>query len=256
MGQRQLVAFAKPRLGFRFGPRQRFGFRFGRDHQQRFESSGGSSSGSYNQDVFASGFGVMAYAGYNSTGSRFDGGWAWGEGWSGVAGTARGPSAYSGVGYAFTPGAAVSVADLADQSNTEGHQVALQMQATDWAAGSGAAAASGSASAPTYAALGLPDGLAIDPSTGLISGTIQAGDAADGPYVVTVTFTDADGSASQTFLWTVADPVTVRPPSTSPASRAVRFPWPMTGADANGAALDLERDRPARRPGHQPPRAA
>ena len=45
-------------------------------------SSGGSSSGSYNQAVFASGFGVMAYAGYYGAGSRFDGDWAWGEGWT------------------------------------------------------------------------------------------------------------------------------------------------------------------------------
>ena len=49
--------------------------------------------------------------------------------------------------------------------------------------------------------------------TGLISGTILPGDAADGPYFVTVSYTDAAGnSASQSFLWNVADPVTFKDP--------------------------------------------
>ena len=98
-------------------------------------------------------------------------------------------------------------------------------------------AAPAAAPSPTYAAWGLPAGLAIDPSTGLISGTIQAGDAANGPYVVTVTFTDADGSAGQTFLWNVTDPVMVTAPADQSGVEGGAVALPMAGVDANGAAL-------------------
>ncbi len=58
----------------------------------------------------------------------------------------------------------------------------------------------------TYAAAGLPGGLAIDTATGLISGTISDGAAAGMPFTVTVTVTD-NGTlplqASTTFNWFV-----------------------------------------------------
>jgi|GEM_PF-749331 len=60
----------------------------------------------------------------------------------------------------------------------------------------------------TYTASGLPDGLSINPSTGLISGTIADSAAVTGSYNVTVIVTDpSGGSASQTFLWMVNDGV-------------------------------------------------
>ncbi len=49
--------------------------------------------------------------------------------------------------------------------------------------------------APTFAATGLPDGITIDPATGVISGTTTAG----GAYQVTVTAQNSMGSTSQTF---------------------------------------------------------
>src|SRR6056297_770743 len=65
----------------------------------------------------------------------------------------------------------------------------------------------------TYSAEGLPDGLTIDPDTGVISGTIdnsasQEGPDNDGVYSVTVTAEDNNGeTTTQTFDWTVSNPV-------------------------------------------------
>ncbi len=57
----------------------------------------------------------------------------------------------------------------------------------------------------TYSATGLPTGLQINATTGLISGAIADNAFAGGPYSVTITATDGadNSSASQTFTWTV-----------------------------------------------------
>ncbi|MBO1928512.1 putative Ig domain-containing protein, partial [Thiomicrorhabdus sp. 6S2-11] len=63
----------------------------------------------------------------------------------------------------------------------------------------------------TFSASGLPEGLSINSSTGVISGTIvsDASDATDDDnntqaYTVTVTATDGEGAeTSQDFTWTV-----------------------------------------------------
>ena len=60
-----------------------------------------------------------------------------------------------------------------------------------------------------FAAKGLPPGLTIDPATGLISGTLEAGSSTGGPngdgsYSVTVFATDPSGvTVSATFVWRV-----------------------------------------------------
>ena len=51
---------------------------------------------------------------------------------------------------------------------------------------------------------GLPAGLCINPSTGLISGTISSSADASSPYSVTITGTDQPNSANASFTWTVA----------------------------------------------------
>ncbi len=57
----------------------------------------------------------------------------------------------------------------------------------------------------TYAATGLPKGLAIDPNTGKITGTIDPSASANGPYSVMVTATDDKGAAAtETFAWTLS----------------------------------------------------
>lgn len=89
---------------------------------------------------------------------------------------------------------------IPDQSDSDGQAVSLPT--------------SGSFSDPDmdqlfFSATGLPSGLAIDPATGVIAGTIdsaasQGGPAGDGGYTVVVTATDNQGGTiTDTFVWTV-----------------------------------------------------
>ena len=60
---------------------------------------------------------------------------------------------------------------------------------------------------PSYSATGLPTGLVIDGTTGVISGTINSSASVAGPYTVVVTMADGNGgSATQTFSWIVSNP--------------------------------------------------
>ncbi len=60
----------------------------------------------------------------------------------------------------------------------------------------------------SFTATGLPPGLTIDPATGVISGTIDTSASAGGPYSVVVTASDGNGgTVSQTFGWTVSNPL-------------------------------------------------
>ena len=66
-----------------------------------------------------------------------------------------------------------------DQQNIEGDMVSLAIGATD-----------SEGDTLTFGALGLPPGLSIHTSTGLISGTIPLGSAANSPYTVTISVND------------------------------------------------------------------
>jgi len=101
----------------------------------------------------------------------------------------------------------VAVPVLTDLSNVEGDAVSFQAPApTD--------------ASPTYSAVNLPNGISINSSTGQISGTLAVGDAANGPYAVTVTTTYGDGtSSSQSFNWTVTAVDTTAPVLTNPGSQ-------------------------------------
>ncbi len=183
-------------------------------------ATSGSFSTSYDQDVGYSGF--SQEAGVSEMGS--DSGWTWGVGWAGAGRNGPlGPSAYSGLGYTFAPG--VTVAPVNDQFDAEGQAVSVQVQAS----GSGV----------VYSAQGLPAGVAINASTGLISGTIAAGAYAAGPlYVSTVTYTDAAGaSASQSFVWLISDPVTLTNPGDQSGTEGVGVDLIPTATDVNGGDL-------------------
>jgi hypothetical protein len=107
---------------------------------------------------------------------------------------------YAGVANAFAginvgahvtpPSSGVTVTNPGSQSTTTGSAVSLQITASSTNSGS-----------LTYAATGLPSGLSISSSTGLISGTASTA----GTYSTTVTVTDSTGATgTAAFTWTVS----------------------------------------------------
>jgi hypothetical protein len=88
-------------------------------------------------------------------------------------------------------GNTVTVTNPGNQTGTVGTAVSLQIHATDSASGQ----------TLTYSATGLPTGLSINSSSGLISGTPSAA----GTFSVTVTAQDTTGaSGSASFTWTIS----------------------------------------------------
>jgi hypothetical protein len=80
-----------------------------------------------------------------------------------------------------------------DQANVDGEtSISLPMTTTN--AGSGTL---------SYSATGLPLGLTINSTSGVIGGLISASDDADSPYAVTVTVGDCTYTTSQTFNWNI-----------------------------------------------------
>ncbi len=93
----------------------------------------------------------------------------------------------------------ISLTNPGNQTSTDGQTIStLSLSASDSFGGT-----------LSYAAVNLPNGLVINPSNGHITGTVAVGDSVNSPYSVTVTASDGTYSASQTFNWTVADPVTM-----------------------------------------------
>ncbi|HVS38569.1 MAG TPA: putative Ig domain-containing protein, partial [Gemmataceae bacterium] len=87
-----------------------------------------------------------------------------------------------------------------DPTNADGVTVVLPISATD-----------NQGDALSYTATGLPDGLTIGSSSGVITGTVGAGADSDVPYAVTVTASGGGSSSSVSFQWTVINPITVTP---------------------------------------------
>jgi large repetitive protein len=109
----------------------------------------------------------------------------------------------------------VVVTPPAKQANHEGNTISgVTVTATDT-----------NSSPLTFSASNLPSGLTIDPTTGVISGTVATGAAGSSPYTVTVTATDGTFSGSATFTWLVDN-------STNPVVTA-----PATQESVEGAAV-------------------
>jgi hypothetical protein len=83
--------------------------------------------------------------------------------------------------------------DLADRTNAEKDVVSLSAVASD-----------PDGDALSYSAAGLPAGLSINTTSGLITGTIATGAAKSSPYSVGITVTDGTGpNPVDTFTWTI-----------------------------------------------------
>ncbi|MFB6287127.1 MAG: Ig-like domain-containing protein [Candidatus Bipolaricaulia bacterium] len=94
---------------------------------------------------------------------------------------------------------APSSTSIADQTNADGDSVSLDVSA-NFSDVDGSDTLS-------YSASGLPSGLSIDASTGVVSGTLASSASQNSPYSVTITADDGNGgSASSSFAWTVTNP--------------------------------------------------
>ena len=124
-------------------------------------------------------------------------------------------------------GSPVTLAGLLDQTSNEGAPVTLALSASDSIGGS----------TLSYSATGLPAGLHIDPATGVISGTIAAGAAADGPYSVTIGAADGSYSADQTFNWNVNSPVSFTDPPDQTNNESDTVSLAVTASDAAEGTL-------------------
>lgn len=99
------------------------------------------------------------------------------------------------IGGSFTP--PINITQLSTQNNSQGDVLALPVVAT------------GGDGILSYSATGLPPGLQIEPSTGLIFDTVAVGAASGSPYNVEVTVTDAaNNSETMSFVWNIAAGVT------------------------------------------------
>jgi hypothetical protein len=114
---------------------------------------------------------------------------------------------------------------IAAQGGTVGQATSLQLQGSD-----------GNGDSLTYSASGLPPGLSITASTGLIAGTPTNA----GTYAVTATVSDGTLTASRAFSWTiaainVAPTLAVVAAQTGTVGQATSLQ--LQGSDANGTPL-------------------
>ena len=114
----------------------------------------------------------------------------------------------------------VGVTAIDDQTSKEGQAVSLQVEGSETGA------------TLTYSADGLPPGLSINAATGLITGTIAAGSALDGPYFVNVTVSDGTNTNSVAWIWNVN-------PAVQPAAPALQVPGGQSSFAGETVSVDV-----------------
>ena len=129
---------------------------------------------------------------------------------------------YSGSGtFTWNVAPAITIIDPGTQTNADGQYVYLPIEATDVRGGL------------NYAAADLPNGLSIDPNSGIISGIIAFASSGS-PYTVTVTATDGTYTGTDMFTWKVAPAITITDPGNLANFEGDNIYVPITIADANG----------------------
>ncbi len=122
-----------------------------------------------------------------------------------------GGSAFAGFAWTIdSNNRAPQITQPATQSSVRGQTATLAIQALD-----------PDGQSLTYSATGLPSGLGISPSTGVITGTVDTGAAASN--TVTVTVSDGALAANAAFSWNTVAPATNRPPVINGPGNPVNF---------------------------------
>jgi chitodextrinase len=114
--------------------------------------------------------------------------------------------------------------NLADRTDAEGDSVSLDADASD-----------ADNDPLTYSATGLPGGITINASTGVISGTLSS--TSSGSHAVTVTVSDGSLSDTDTFTWTVTEPATLTVHANDGFGRTLVNTW---GSAPTGGAYTLQ----------------
>ncbi len=117
----------------------------------------------------------------------------------------------------------ITLTNPGNQSGTEGNNVSLQIQASD---SSGASVA--------YAIVGQPPGLSINPTTGLITGTLASNDSEAGPFLTTVTAEDGNTSANVSFAWQVNSPIGISNPGPQSSGEGDAVSLQVQAMDSSG----------------------
>ncbi len=115
----------------------------------------------------------------------------------------------------------ITVDNPGPQTGTVGNATSLQINASDT-----------DPDTPSYSATGLPPGLSIDPTTGMISGTPTS----TGTFPVTVTVADSEESRQTSFTWTI-NRVTVVNPGSQTATVGNLVSLQIQASDSDGGTL-------------------
>jgi Ricin-type beta-trefoil lectin domain/Putative Ig domain len=123
------------------------------------------------------------------------------------------------VDFTWTAGNTITITPVAAQDSGIPNVIDLPIEAAD----------NDPAATLTYAATGLPPGLAIRAATGVIAGTTTT----PGTYAVVVTVTDSlTEAATADFTWTVANTVTVVAPAAEQSTHGAKVSVQVTGTDS------------------------